>query len=226
MEQQGVQKDIQTRIFEWFARRYSKIVPLFKYLYVAQILFLLFGAYTVFTNHPIYSSNIYFLAVNCGRTALILLGIVVLPGILGRFGVEIKLTRIITLFRRQLGIYVFLLALTHYQLVRFLPRQAGIFPNMPPFPVFETIGFFAFSLLFLMFLTSNNFSQKKLGRWWKRLHRVVYVVLWLLVLHTGLQRISIFSIFIFVMASLELASLVYTYFKRKALASNSAKIAP
>jgi DMSO/TMAO reductase YedYZ heme-binding membrane subunit len=69
-----------------------------------------------------------------------------------------------------------------------------------------------------MFLTSNNLSVKRLGKWWKRLHRVVYIVVWLLVLHTGLQRISVWTYFIGVFAVLEIGSLIYNYLKKKQVA--------
>lgn len=206
-------KDWQTDLYENLARKSPQIVPLFKYLYLAIIIFLIFGANSYIQKGQIdqffYTSGVWF-----GRTALTLLGIVVLPGILGRFAIEIKITRIITLFRRQLGILVFVLAFSHYQLVRGISIYTGQIPLFPR-PIFEVIGTSALFLLFFMFLTSNNFSQKTLGKNWKRLHRVVYIILWLLVLHTGLQRISIWSIFIFTFALLELTSLIYDYLKKK-----------
>ena len=211
MEKSGI--DWQTDLYEKVAIKSPQIIPLFKYLYFAVLIFLILGAYSYVSKDRVdqffYTSGVYF-----GRTALTLLGIVVLPGILGRFGIEIKITRIITLFRRQLGILVFVLAFSHYQLVRGISIYTGQIPLMPR-PVFEVLGTSALFLMFFMFVTSNNFSQKQLGKNWKRLHRVVYLILWLLVLHTGLQRISIWSVFILTFAILELASLIYDYLKKK-----------
>src|SRR3989344_4257887 len=94
-------KDWQTDFYEKAARKSPQIIPLFKYLYFAVIFFLIFGANAYIKKGGVdqffYTNGLYF-----GRTALTLLGIVVLPGILGRVGIEIKITRIITLFRRQL----------------------------------------------------------------------------------------------------------------------------
>ena len=45
------------------------------------------------------------------------------------------------------------------------------------------VGATALSILFVMALTSNRFSQKKLKRNWKRLHRLVYLALALILLH-------------------------------------------
>ncbi|HLA03664.1 MAG TPA: ferric reductase-like transmembrane domain-containing protein, partial [Patescibacteria group bacterium] len=205
-------KDWQTDLYEKVARKSPQIIPLFKYLYFAIILFLILGANSYIKKGQVdqffYTSGVYF-----GRTALTLLGIVVLPGILGRFGIEIKLSRIITLFRRQLGILVFVLAFSHYQLVRGISIYTGQIPLFPR-PIFEVIGTTALFLMFFMFLTSNNFSQKTLGKNWKRLHRIVYVILWLLVFHTGLQRISIWSVFILTFAVLEVLSWIYFRLKK------------
>ena len=208
-----IKKDWQTNLYEKVAKKSPQIIPLFKYLYFAIILFVIFGANSYIKKGDI-DQSFYTIGVFFGRTALTLLGIVVLPGILGRFAIEIKITRIITLFRRQLGILVFVLAFSHYQLVRGISIYTGQIPLMPR-PVFEVLGTSALFLMFFMFLTSNNFSVRKLGKNWKRLHRIVYIILWLLVLHTGLQRVSIWSVFILTFAILELASLIYDYLKKK-----------
>jgi len=203
-------------VFETASKKSPKIIANFKYLWLLIIIYSVFGTYSIVSGNSL-QSFFWSKGVLFGRMALVLLGFVVLPGILGRFGIEIKLTRIITLFRRQLGITVFLLAFTHYHFVRGLPRYLGIIPFKPPFPLFETLGMAALFILFLMFLTSNNFSVKKLGKWWKRLHRFVYVVIWLLVLHTGLQRMSVWTFFIGTFAILEVTSFVWEHFKKKAI---------
>src|SRR3990167_5392694 len=210
MEKSGI--DWQARIFETAAKKSPQIIPLFKYLYFAIILFLILGANSYITKGEV-NQSFYTIGVYFGRTALTLLGIVVLPGILGRFGVEIKFTRIITLFRRQLGILVFVLTFSHYQLVRGISVYTGQMPLFPR-PIFEVLGTSALFLMFFMFLTSNNFSQKTLGKNWKRLHRIVYVILWLLVFHTGFQRISVWSVLIITFATLEVLSWIYFWFKK------------
>lgn len=212
--------DFQTKVFQWFARRSPRIIKLFLFPYLLIILTITAGYFFYFTNVDS-QLLIYELGKNLGRTAIILLGIVVLPGILGRFRVEIRLTRIITLFRRQLGITIFLLAFAHYSFVKSLSSfVAGTIPIFN-LALFELFGLLALTILFFMFLTSNNLSQKKLGVWWKRLHRFVYVALWLLVLHTGFQRISIFSLYIFAFASLEVISWIFYFATKKTLSSPS-----
>lgn len=203
---------LQEKVYLAIARKSPTIISLFKYLYLPAVLYLAVGDWAVITKSPaatLFAQN----GIRFGQAALVLLGIVVLPGILGRLGIEIKLTRIITLFRRQLGITTFILAFTHYQHVRFAQMISTGF-NFK-LVLFEIFGFSALAIMSLLFLTSNNFSQKKLGKWWKRLHRLIYVILWLLVLHTGLQRISTWSVLILTVASLEIFSLIYSYSKKR-----------
>src|SRR3989344_7966462 len=203
----------QTEFYQKFAQKSPQIIPFFKYLYFVILLFMLIGAWTYLKNSRV-DQFFYTIGVYFGRTAVLLLGIVVLPGILGRLAIDIKITRIITLFRRQLGILVFVLAFCHYQLVRGISIYTGQIP-LSPRPIFEVMGTSALFLLFLLFLTSNNFSVKKLGSWWKRLHRLIYIAVWILVLHTGLQRISIWSLFIGIFAFFEIISLISDYFRRR-----------
>lgn len=192
----------------------SFIIRLFKLLYGLLIAFIAFGVGSTFLNKESFDwfngKSVLF-----GEAALILLGIVLLPGILGRFSIEIKVTRIITTYRRQLGILTFLLALTHYIFVRLLGYVTGVFPFKLPFPLFEIMGMSALFIMSLLFLTSNNTSIKKLGKWWKRLHRLIYIIVWLVVLHTGLQRISIWTLLIGVFAVLETVSLIYSITTKK-----------
>lgn len=152
----------------------------------------------------------YEIGVWAGRAAVILLAIVLLPGIFARFGVRAGATRLVVVYRRQLGIVTFILSFTHGMLVRIVARIGlGRYP-LERAPVFELFGTLAISLLFFLFVTSNNGSVRRLGPWWKRLHRLVYVIVWLVLFHTVLQRVSIWSVTIGVVAILELASLLWS----------------
>lgn len=165
----------------------------------------IYGGYLTVTSGAI-SAFWYSLGRHFGQLALVLLGVVVLPGILGRLRVEIRITRIITIYRRQLGILTFACAFLHFSLVRLFHWIAGTLSVTFPISGFERWGFYALAIMSLLFLTSNNFSVRNLGKWWKKLHRFIYVILWLLVLHTAIQRISVWSLFILFFAILEVVS--------------------
>jgi DMSO/TMAO reductase YedYZ heme-binding membrane subunit len=48
---------------------------------------------------------------------------------------------------------------------------------------FTLIGFLMVLLAIPLFLTGNNWAQRKLGRYWKKLHRLIYVIWGLLFFH-------------------------------------------
>lgn len=203
----------QVKVYKSIASKPVFVKRIFLFIYILILIFLGFAIYVISTGSTL-EALIYQTGVWAGRTAISILAFVVLPGILGRFRIEIPITRIITAYRRQFGILVFLLAFSHASIVRMIPKLLGILPIFPLI-LFETFGLLALSILSFMFLTSNNFSVKKLGKNWKRLHRFIYVVLWLLALHTGLQRISIWSALIFSFASLEIISLIYDFMTKR-----------
>ena len=209
-------KDIQTKIFEFFARRSRFVIRLFLVVYILILALVVVGS-NLSLSDPKQTVFFYDIGKKAGQVGILLLGVIVLPGILGRFRIEIKLTRIITLFRRQLGITFFLLSFVHYHFVRGLAlysTKSSPFEGLLPFMI---VGLSAFTIFFFMFLTSNNFSVGRLRKWWKYLHRMIYVALWLLVLHVGLQRISVWTIFIGTFAVLEVLSWVYYLLSKKDL---------
>jgi sulfoxide reductase heme-binding subunit YedZ len=57
----------------------------------------------------------------------------------------------------------------------FLGRVAG--------HAFELVGFMMVMLVIPLLLTGNHWGQRKLGRYWKRLHRLTYVIWGLLAVH-------------------------------------------
>lgn len=205
--------DWQEQIYIWFAKKNSLFLKIFPIVFLIWAAAMTIGAFVNLTHSDLYAL-FYSLGKHSGQAALALLGIVLLPGILGRFRIEFKITRVITLFRRQLGITVFLFGLAHYCLIRFFPMLAGTYPISLPVG-FEVWGTFALFILFFLFLTSNNFSKKHLGPWWKRLHRFVYVAVWFLAFHVAYQRISVWSLYAGIFGVLEIASFIWEYFKKK-----------
>ena len=204
-------KTWQDTLYEGAARNKPFLLIFTNILYLMLIGIIVFSTVSAYGDQKLFN----FFEVNrawFGRAALLVLLVVITPGILGRFNIQIKLTRIITLYRRRLGILVFSLAFTHYHLIS-LPRLTGFEPLKFPYPLFQMFGFYALAILFFMFITSNNFSVRRLGKWWKRLHRVVYMALLFILLHTALQRTSIWSILAGVFLVLEVTSLAYAYIK-------------
>lgn len=200
---------VQERIFQAAARQKGVVYRTFLMGYAVLIATLIAGSIAIVQQLP--SAGLFYkIGVWSGRAAVTMLAIVLIPGILGRFGIQIKVTRVITFYRRQLGITTFLLAFTHGMLVRIVARLAlGQYP-LDRAPLFELFGTLALSFMFFLFITSNDVSVKHLGPWWKRLHRLVYVIVWLVLFHTLLQRVSVWSVTIGAVAILEVVSFLWS----------------
>lgn len=204
---------LQETIFRAAARSKTIVYRSFLIAYATILITLTAGSIALIGELPT-ASRFYGAGVWSGRAAVTMLAIVLIPGILGRFGIQIKVTRVITFYRRQLGITTFFLSLTHGMLVRIIARFAlGQYP-LSRAPIFELFGTLGLSLLFMLFVTSNDTSVKRLGSWWKRLHRLVYIIVLLVLFHTILQRVSVWSVTIGTVAIAELVSLLYTSVKR------------
>jgi sulfoxide reductase heme-binding subunit YedZ len=87
--------------------------------------------------------------------------------------------------RRMLGLYVFFYALMHF--LTFLWADHGfdvgaMWKDVLKRP-FITVGFIAFVLLLPLAATSTNAMIKRLGRRWAQLHRLIYLIAPLAILH-------------------------------------------
>lgn len=87
--------------------------------------------------------------------------------------------------RRQVGLWCFFYAGLH--LLAFAALILGwrgdrLLQEMVERP-YVLVGMLAFVGLLLLALTSNRFSQRRLGERWKRLHRSIYLITLLVLLH-------------------------------------------
>jgi len=88
-------------------------------------------------------------------------------------------------FRRLLGLFAFFYACLHFTTYIWLDQffdPAGILKDIVKRP-FITVGFTAFILLIPLAATSTQRMMKRLSRNWQRLHKLVYVVAGLGVVH-------------------------------------------
>lgn len=87
--------------------------------------------------------------------------------------------------RRQLGLWCFAYVVLHLSgytafILGFDWSQLGIELRKRPYIIVGALGFLCLSALAV---TSNRYSQRRLGSRWKKLHRLVYVVLGVGLLH-------------------------------------------
>jgi sulfoxide reductase heme-binding subunit YedZ len=88
-------------------------------------------------------------------------------------------------FRRMLGLFAFFYATLHLLTWVWLDQELqweNIVTDIAKRP-FVTVGFLAWALLLPLALTSTRGMMRRLGRRWQRLHRLVYPVAILGVLH-------------------------------------------
>ena len=131
------------------------------------------------------------LAIETGEWTLRFLILTLALSPLRRISNNIEFVRI----RRMLGLYTFFYATLHFTVwLTFLLgfRWSDVLEEIIERP-YITVGFSAYVILLALALTSPKLMVRKLGKNWKRLHRLVYVasilgvvhLLWILRLDIG-----------------------------------------
>jgi sulfoxide reductase heme-binding subunit YedZ len=88
-------------------------------------------------------------------------------------------------FRRMLGLFAFFYVTLHFMTWAWLDQElrwANLFADIAKRP-YITVGFAAWLLLVPLALTSTKGMMRRLGRRWKSLHRAVYAIAVLGVVH-------------------------------------------
>lgn len=88
-------------------------------------------------------------------------------------------------YRRMLGLFAFFYATLHFMTYLWLDQffdLAGIAKDIAKRP-FVTVGFAAFVMLIPLAVTSTRAMMRRLGRRWQPLHRLVYLIALLGVIH-------------------------------------------
>ena len=201
------------QIFIWAVNNKKNIVFVFKIFYFSIVALIFLGYFMALKN--IQPLLLYRIGLLSGQTASMVFIITIIPGIMQRFNLNWEIRSLLVLFRRYLGIAVYVLGFLHFSYIRLFPIIANHIKVNLLLTTFEVFGLISLFLLTFLFFTSNDYSTRWLGPWWKRIHRMIYVVAWLLFLHTALQRVSVYSIALGIAAIFELLSLVYYYGFRK-----------
>ncbi|CAL8472797.1 protein-methionine-sulfoxide reductase heme-binding subunit MsrQ [Caballeronia sp. S22] len=88
-------------------------------------------------------------------------------------------------FRRMIGLYAFFFAVLHFTTYIWFDKWfdvAAMLKDIGKRP-FITVGFAAFVLLIPLAVTSPKVMVRKLGRRWQTLHRAIYLIAALAILH-------------------------------------------
>ena len=111
--------------------------------------------------------------------------------------------------RRMLGLFCFFYASIHFVIWLWLDQSfdlVAMWKDVVKRP-FITMGFLSFVLLIPLALTSTHWAQRKLGRRWALLHKLIYVIAVTVILHfwwhkagkNDLQTVSIYAVTVFIL---------------------------
>lgn len=169
----------------------KKYAPLLRFLSYAAWGVLLFGATLSIRSFADWGANFYALGVRAGQVAVIVYMLTLIPGIITRMRLNISILRKINGWlvpiRRQLGILTFTLAIVHESFTTLVPQVAvGGRPSFALLEPHHWAGIAAVSLMFPLWLTSNDYAVRTLGKRWKQLHRLTYLALLAVFTHVAL----------------------------------------
>lgn len=203
----------------YLAPRQKAVVRCFVAIEVSLVLFGSVVAYLVIANPMQYSWILSDIGARVGQIAVFLFCLTLLPGIIRRLGLATPLLQpivsLLTLFRRHIGITMFLTAFVHQIFNSTVQNLLFFHSLLPPngFPTFVLLGLIAWLLLVPVWLTSNDTSQRFLGKKWKTLQRLTYISIWFIFAHVALQGESL-AIILAITAILEVLSWINVWRKR------------
>jgi methionine sulfoxide reductase heme-binding subunit len=150
-----------------------------------------------------------------GTISALLFCLVITPGIVRRLKIQPlqNLASHIMYCRAQVGLSMFFAGLSHYvHAVIIFATKYGKTIEPKSYFIF---GLLALFLSFWLALTSNMFSKRLLKKNWQKLHSLVYIIVWLIFIHTALIEISPISFLLLIFAILETYSLVKVKMDKK-----------
>ncbi len=116
----------------------------------------------------------------------------------------------------MLGLFVFFYALLHLSAYALLLVDWQNFVEDLYSRLYVTAGFVAFVILLLLALTSPRVVVRRLGRCWKPLHRMVYLAVFVALIHVFWQvRSDYTEVAFYALIALVLLSFRLSYLKKR-----------
>jgi DMSO/TMAO reductase YedYZ heme-binding membrane subunit len=191
---------------------------IFRLVYIAIL-----GAYVAgvmaYKANPENEISLYLTGTTIGQAALICYVVTLLPGMLKRFGILPMTRTMLMMFRRQWGVTMFLLAFLHGAYTTTIAYGFGPQTPLPVLQSHHVWGLVSLWILFPLWLTSNDLSKKKLGKWWSWVHRLTYIAMWTIFGHLALIGTT-WRILLGIVIALEIGSAgTFWYTKNRAQSS-------
>jgi len=150
-----------------------------------------------------------------GQISIVLLLLTLIPGMLKRMDLLNKIESIVYLFRRQLGVLAFFMAVTHVGYMSWIRKIASGENPLDSLFKYQQTGFAAFTIFLLLWVTSNDISMKLLGKWWRYLQRLSYVSVIALILHVFAAGSQIWIVLLAFLVA-EAVSWIFSLMRNKA----------
>jgi DMSO/TMAO reductase YedYZ heme-binding membrane subunit len=191
-----------------FAIKQKKNITFIFYLVHLTICIMILLAWQVYGTSAF--TTYQYISQTFGQVAVVFFVLTLLPGICRRLGIRHPLVQILMLFRRQLGLTMFFLVAYHGLVYRLFSIIIDGWSPTDIVPGYELFGIFTLLiLLFPMAFTSNDWSVRHMGVWWKRLHMMSYLAAWTIFFHLILIEISFWSLLVGLTAFAEVYSWIY-----------------
>ncbi len=194
----------------FLVKNQNLVRKLFFVSYIFCVVAIVLGFYLFTVNQDLYIS-LYLLSGKVGTVALLLFLGTLVPGILKRFRILPLVSASIVLFRRQMGILMFLCALVHSMYISTIPAFMSGVTSLDALPPNALTGMLTILILLPVWLTSNDISQKKFGKFWKTIQRLTYFALITIFFHVAMVEKSA-AILTTVVFLAEVASWVKVWF--------------
>lgn len=205
----------------WVVPRARLIVKLIQVYAAFALLPGLIGAWVMWMRGPTsYYPFFDTLGRWSGQAALVLYSLTLVPGMLRRFGIFPLTRSVLMIWRRYFGISMFHSAITHSLLLYVIPVLAtdpSLLFRSPGNHVLYGLG--GILLLFPLWLTSNDWSVKTMGKFWHTIHALTYIALFFIFLHVYLATSGWTKATVGIVFVLEVLSWVVRWFQRPAAAT-------
>jgi DMSO/TMAO reductase YedYZ heme-binding membrane subunit len=197
-------------VHKWFVLHRLAILNLFKAMQWSMVIATV-GSFVLLRMDMQWWLVLEEFARKAGTISALLYFSTLVPGMMKRFNVLPLVRTTWMLFRRQFGVLMFLTAIFHESTMATFPMVIGSGKiDLSLFTKHEVYGLVALCALFPMWLTSNELSVRKLGKWWNWLHRLTYIALCFIYLHVATVSEKLKWLFVTVMV-IEVLSWLYYF---------------
>lgn len=200
------------RVFLFAVKYRERFITLFKCIFVLLVGTTVIGGRSLYYNDN-YAPLFYDLGGTAGKVAILLYCFTLIPGIARRFVIKNKLISILMIYRRYIGLAMFFTVLMHFWFMRGVDWFFRGIPFAPA--LFELFGITGGIILLCMAVTSNDWSTKRLGVWWGRIHSITYVLVWIIFLHVALQTLNEWAVLLGLTGTAVIISRLYSRLKTR-----------